>query len=79
MNLIKLVEGAISLDEEITKIQSVDSGDSENKEIRVFCMKMSAYGKAIPAAVAGMVYDEMVRTGKNAREVMKEMEERIHE
>lgn len=79
MNLIKIVESAISLDEEITKIQSVDSGDSENKEIRGFCMKMSVYGKAIPAAVAGMVYDEMVRTGKNAREVMKEMEERIHE
>lgn len=79
MNLIKLVEGAISLDEEITKIRSVDLDASEDKKLKGFCMRMSASGKAIPAAVAGMVYNEMVRTGKNAREVMKEMEERIHE
>lgn len=79
MNLIKIVEGAISLDEEITKIRSVDSDAPEDKEIKGFCMRMSAYGKAIPAAVAGMIYDEVIRTGKNAREVMKEMEERIHE
>lgn len=79
MNLIKLVEGAISLDEEITKIRSVDSDAPEDKEIKGFCMRMSAYGKAIPAAVAGMIYGEVIRTGKNTREVIKEMEERIHE
>lgn len=79
MNLIKLVEGAISLDEEITKIRSVDLDAPDDKKLKEFCMRMSASGKAIPAAVAGMVYNEMVRTGKNAREVMKEMEERIHE
>lgn len=73
MGLIGMIEEAVRLDAELSRIRSYDADAPEEQELKRRISRIAANTKDTPAAVAAEIAAEML-TGVSAEQAIREME-----